>query len=221
LQLSSLPLLLPPLLGHLSARKPASQCAACPRALYPGLLPQQPACLPSTCGWSERHSPPWPCCSHAPLHSGCDAGNLGRWKVWGAHTGHAQVRIKLGCLANAPACMMGWVTHTSTLEQLILQDLSLSLHWSCKCCSACKILLSEFQTQAEHHRLPASRRARAVAKEASLAAERLQKMTLHDGCPRALNCARTHARTRARTHTHAHTNAHTRTNTHTHMRAHN
>ena len=118
-------------------------------------------------------------------------------------------------------CMMGWVTHTFNLEQLILQDLSLSLHWSCKCCSACKILLSEFQTQAEHHRLPASRRARAVAKEASLAAERLQKMTLHDGCPRALNCARTHARTRARTHTHAHTNAHTRTNTHTHMRAHN
>ena len=145
----------------------------------------------------------------------------GGGRFGGAHTGHAQVRIKLGCLANAPACMMGWVTHTSTLEQLILQDLSLSLHWSCKCCSACKILLSEFQTQAEHHRLPASRRARAVAKEASLAAERLQKMTLHDGCPRALNCARTHARTRARTHTHAHTNAHTRTNTHTHMRAHN
>jgi len=35
------------------------------------------------------------------------------------------VGIKLGCFADAPACMMGWVTHTSILEQLILQALSL------------------------------------------------------------------------------------------------
>jgi hypothetical protein len=54
----------------------------------------------------------------------------GRWvggRLKGAHTWHAQVRIELGCLANAPTCMMGWVTHTFTLEQLILQDVSFEL----------------------------------------------------------------------------------------------
>jgi hypothetical protein len=82
----------------------------------------------ATCGWYTLVALPGlvagtPHCIRVLTHGRWGGGRLG-----GAHTWHAQVHIKLGCLANAPVCMVGWVTHTSTLEQLILQDISLSLH---------------------------------------------------------------------------------------------